>query len=67
MAAGLYVLFPARAGLRLYVEDTGIGIVQDKLGHLFAAFSQGDQSDTRKYGGIDLGLSISRKLVWTQG
>jgi signal transduction histidine kinase/CheY-like chemotaxis protein/ligand-binding sensor domain-containing protein len=49
------------------VKDTGIGIPDDKLSTLFKAFSQGDSSTTRKYGGTGLGLIISERLVKLMG
>ena len=49
------------------IKDSGIGIPQDKLGHLFHAFSQVDSSITRKYGGTGLGLAITEKFIGLMG
>jgi PAS domain S-box-containing protein len=49
--------------LIITIEDTGIGIEQDKLETVFSAFSQADTSTTRVFGGTGLGLSISKSLI----
>jgi len=49
------------------VEDTGVGIAQDKIDTIFDSFSQADVATTRKFGGTGLGLSISKRLTELSG
>lgn len=53
--------------LIIQVQDTGIGIPDNKLNHIFDKFSQVDASTTREYGGTGLGLSIAKRLSELMG
>ncbi|HSI11994.1 MAG TPA: response regulator [Chthoniobacter sp.] len=49
------------------VEDTGVGISADALPRIFKAFDQGDNAGNHRYGGLGLGLTISKAIVEAHG
>ncbi|MGF1691860.1 ATP-binding protein [Photobacterium kagoshimensis] len=49
--------------VEIKVSDSGIGIPNEKLHHIFDKFSQADETTTRRFGGTGLGLTITRQLI----
>ena len=54
---------PPTMNLLFCIADSGIGIDQTQLPHLFTSFSQADSSTTRQFGGTGLGLAICKQLA----
>src|SRR5207237_5172713 len=49
--------------IEVRITDTGIGIEEEKIGKIFNAFEQGQTSITQRFGGLGLGLAISKAMV----
>jgi PAS domain S-box-containing protein len=61
---------PAAEGasrLLIEVADTGVGVPQSQIDHVFERFTQADVSVSRRYGGTGLGLAICRRIVELMG
>ncbi len=55
------------AQVHITVEDTGIGIPEDKIKHVFGEFNQVDGEHNRRFEGTGLGLAISQQLIQLMG
>jgi signal transduction histidine kinase len=58
---------PLPSALRIIVSDNGIGMEQDIIERIFDPFEQGEQSLQRRFGGLGLGLAISKSLALAHG
>jgi signal transduction histidine kinase/CheY-like chemotaxis protein len=58
---------PTGSVLVFSIQDTGVGIAEEKQAQIWAAFTQADNSHARQYGGIGLGLTICHHLVRLMG
>ncbi|MFZ4286032.1 ATP-binding protein [Variovorax sp. HJSM1_2] len=58
---------PGVPGLRIEVEDSGIGLSESQMDSLFQPFQQADEGTTRAFGGSGLGLAVSRRLCRLMG
>ena len=58
---------PEGGGVRVVVQDTGVGMTHEQIARVFEEFEQADSSVTRRFGGSGLGLAIVRNLVDLMG
>jgi hypothetical protein len=58
---------PPQGKLSFALSDTGIGISREQTERIFANFTQSDSSNTKKYGGTGLGLSLAKRLIELMG
>lgn len=58
---------PGGFTLLIAVQDTGVGIEPDKLEQIFELFTQSDMSNTRRFGGLGMGLTVCRRLAAAMG
>jgi signal transduction histidine kinase/DNA-binding response OmpR family regulator len=64
---GVYDADDNSCAVHCMIEDTGIGIPEEKIDHVFGEFNQVENERNRKFEGTGLGLSISRRLIDLMG
>ncbi len=62
-ATGVPAFGGEKTKIHIAIEDTGIGIPADKVGHIFGEFNQVEDDRNRQFEGTGLGLAISQRLV----
>jgi signal transduction histidine kinase len=55
--------FSENSIIDFYVKDDGIGLSKEELAFIFSQFRQVDESPTRQYGGLGLGLTVAQKFA----
>lgn len=60
-------LRPGENGVRFEVKDDGPGVPKDKLAAIFERFNQVEETESRRHGGVGIGLNISQQLVSAMG
>lgn len=55
------------AGVEISVSDNGIGMAPEEVGRVFSEWAQGDESDTRQFGGLGLGLALVKRVAEGHG
>jgi len=58
-----YGLIPENDRIVFYIKDTGVGIPENKQNIIFDKFRQADDSHTRKFGGMGIGLTYVKKII----
>jgi PAS domain S-box-containing protein len=67
MSASLLSKNDTYTEIEFSVQDSGIGIEEDKIEHIFERFTQATSDTTRKYGGTGLGLAITKRITELMG
>ncbi len=58
---------PDEEGIEMTIQDTGIGIPEDRIQSLFECFTQEDMTHTRKFSGAGLGLPVAKAIIEAHG
>jgi signal transduction histidine kinase/ActR/RegA family two-component response regulator len=58
-----YIMSHEKLRAKFDIQDTGIGIAADQVGHIFESFTQLEAASNRRYGGAGLGLTLAKRYV----